>query len=104
MKKIFLLQTIFIGINAFGNIKSVVIPKISVEKIVSSSSPINEEKSNKIPENFKCHVCCTVTVWNADGESSQVTACAGWLLTSCETAAERACNRAAAAVDAVLGN
>lgn len=49
-----------------------------------------------------CHICCSVTVFNGNGMGSTVTACAGWLLTSCETAAERACHRAEVAAEEIL--
>jgi hypothetical protein len=42
-----------------------------------------------------CHACCKYSVTSADGTQTITTsACGGWLLTSCETAAERACERA----------
>jgi hypothetical protein len=47
-----------------------------------------------------CHICCTYAVTDADGNVFNATACAGWFLTSCDAAAEKACERARA----VLGD
>jgi hypothetical protein len=49
-----------------------------------------------------CRVCCTVTVFNGTGMAASVESCAGWLLTSCETAATKACDKAEAAAEALL--
>lgn len=59
----------------------------NIEKLIKADST-RQQKS-------VCHVCCTFSVTSSDGTQTITTsACAGWLLTSCETAAERACERA----------
>lgn len=52
---------------------------------------LNLSKENPKP---LCSVCCTYMVTDANGNVFNATACAGWFLTSCETAAIRACEKA----------
>lgn len=68
---------------------------------VKSSSIKNTIKvklrSTKPAKKSACHICCTISSYNpANGQYIGMTACAGWLLTSCETARERACEKVTA--------
>lgn len=100
MKKLILLVFLF----AFGtSFASNTVRKIESKKTKKTFVYTHDKKSKKSKlKKPLCRICCSVTVFNGTGMGSTVTVCAGWLLTSCETAAERACDRAEAAADEIL--
>lgn len=72
----------------------------SAKKVAKSSKYVITKKT---PQKPLCRICCTVSVADPFGGMVGITACAGWLLTSCETAGERACEKAMSnALEALL--
>jgi hypothetical protein len=99
MKKLIVILLVCIGgsaIAANGTYKPVK-KKSGATKAVKAKL-----RKAKAPKPF-CRVCCEVTVMNESGTmGATVESCAGWLLTSCETAATRACAKAEAAAEALI--
>lgn len=77
-------------------------PKISSVStkalLTGKGNKVNIVKGNKKyslnKKNPVCRVSCTFTVVTHDGQSLSYTATAGWFLMGCETAGERACEKA----------
>jgi hypothetical protein len=65
-----------------------------------SPKTIEEPKISAKPE--PCRITCTVTVYDTEGNSVSFTATAGGIFTSCETAGQRACDKAGEAAAAQL--
>lgn len=99
MKLLKLFTIFFITITFFSidaNAKDGLKPKKAKLKSKTFKAISNKDliQKNKVID-LKCHICCWITTYNPlTGANPTVHACAGWLLTSCETAAERACARA----------
>lgn len=95
MKKV-LSIIFFLGIfsNSFAGISSIEIEKNCTSRNPSGLSTSKLESSSAATTNTVCHICCTISVPDGFGGLIGVMACAGWLFTSCETAGERACEKA----------
>lgn len=65
---------------------------------ISIASGKMEKKMNRnnlpLSEDF-CRICCTISTADSNGGLVGFTACAGGIFTSCETATEKACMKAA---------
>ena len=99
LKKI--LGLTFVFVLAFLFVTASEAPK-TTNKTNAKTVVTGKAKKSSHAKKHYCRICCTVTMTNSDGESADATRCAGWLLTSCETAAEKACDKAYDAVSALI--
>ncbi len=107
MKKI-IIASLFLALSLVGNAKTKKItPHIHKEGIASAKAPnlskVISSKKAKVNKNI-CRITCTITGEGEFGNEHEVTVTAGSIFTSCETAGERACQRAYDALTRYMNN
>lgn len=84
-------------------VSSIGFAKYSPKNLKKDNEGLVKAQNTKKTEPSICRITCSISAKDEDGTVRTYTATAGSIFTSCETAGERACNKAKEAMSAAWG-